>query len=177
MHKKPLKCNNCEFESLNPHAMGTHVREEHRLPRTFHSRQMEQTTRNGKFRNFESASSTPRPEASSQTSSTEGRGPTSSSRPETSSNTSSTEDRESPKYHCQGSCSSLQKTFDKQDELELHMEFYHKEQQWLDRAILTFNLEGYKRNQFYLSKLLKSIFHYFYIFKNIGYLFVKLTKS
>ena len=128
MHKKPLKCNNCEFESLNPHD-GTHVREEHRLPRTFHSRQMDQTTRNGKFRNFESASSTSRPEASSQTSPTEGRGPTSSSRPETSSNTSSTEDRESPKYHCQGSCSSLQKTFDKQDELELHMEFYHKEQQ------------------------------------------------
>ena len=37
--------------------------------------------------------------------------------------------RRSGQFQCQGSCSSLQKTFEHQDELDLHMSFFHEQKQ------------------------------------------------
>ena len=59
-----------------------------------------------------------------------------------------------------GSCDSMQKTFTYREEIELHNKFFHgtgpsAQAQWLDQNIFTFNVEGYKRNKFYLSNIIK----------------------
>ena len=52
-------------------------------------------------------------------------------------------------------CTKCDDSFKHRDELDLHMEFFHTAMQRLARALVTYNIEGYKRNKFYLTTLLK----------------------
>ena len=107
MHAIPLSCTKCTYEAKSASELSLHIRNEHKQTRTFYGARVisprkdltSSSTKPG------CAAPTPAPQSSPSSSST------------------------SARFECHGPCSSLQKTFNQEDEFNLHMNFFHKEPQ------------------------------------------------
>ena len=60
-------------------------------------------------------------------------------------------------YKCNFDCDAFQKNFTNKDAFDLHMMYFHDNSQWLDNYIFTFNIEGFNRNKFYLTSLIRNL--------------------
>ena len=102
MHGIKSSCNQCEYKTESLHDLKMHIRNEHVNTRTY-------------FASRRSPTSTKFQDTSGHNTNAE----TSASASPSTSNL----------FHCHGPCSSLEKTFDHEDELNLHMQYYHTETQ------------------------------------------------
>ena len=119
MHGTPYKCSKCDFESIYQEAIYDHIRQEHRNTRNFFSSNSNSRNNPDNLDRLRKGfKSNPFPSSSSSTHSASI--PTYAS--------SSTVPQASSLFHCKvASCSSRIKSFKHEDELKLHMMFYHEE--------------------------------------------------
>ena len=112
MHGTPIKCNKCgnSFDTRN--SLMDHLQNEHRASLTFY-RSKQSTLDNPAMKMPNSKTSSGLSKATYVT-------PTTVSRHDD--NTNSLK-----QFKCQGTCSAIKKTFTHEDELELHLNFYHEQ--------------------------------------------------
>ena len=104
MHGIKYSCNQCGYKTESVHNLKTHVRNEHVHTRTYFA--AKRPLISNKFQGI--------------------RGPTTPAETE---NSAPSPPSTSTLFHCHGPCSSVEKTFDHEDKLSLHMQYYHTETQ------------------------------------------------
>ena len=117
MHGTGYNCAKCEYKADSLFKLNTHTMEEHRQTKTFHATRYNQPTRN-----YAHATSHNQPSRNYAQKVKETVFQAPKEQP-------SARIPASVQFHCQGSCSAIQKTFNHEDELKLHTMFYHEQQQ------------------------------------------------